>query len=167
MMAMPISHYSDSSDFYSYKKDLKQVFPNLPIYSMMDDYEMVIDVTRFYRELTESNHKESQSNIELFVNTPIEKIDMKLIKMAYSEYATDYNNLPKGMDATNPKYDKVKGEFYNKYYDFAQKCKEIIKSPNTSISGYGRNDYLLLRALDKCKQVDYSFPYGWKQFARK
>ena len=58
MMAIPISTNSDSSDFYSYEKDLKKVFPNLPIYSMMDDYEMVIDVTRFYRELTESNHNE-------------------------------------------------------------------------------------------------------------
>ena len=57
-MAIPISTNSDSFDFYSYEKDLKKVFPNLPIYSMMDDYEMVIDVTRFYRELTESNHNE-------------------------------------------------------------------------------------------------------------
>ena len=58
MMAIPISTNSDSFDFYSYEKDLKKVFPNLPIYSMMDDYEMVVDVTRFYRELTESNHNE-------------------------------------------------------------------------------------------------------------
>ena len=54
-MAIPVSPHSDSFDFYSYEKDLKKVFPKLPIYSMMDDYEMLIDVTRFYRELTESN----------------------------------------------------------------------------------------------------------------
>ena len=58
MMAIPISTNSDSSDFYSYKKDLKQVFPKSDIYYDMDDYEMIIDVTNFYRELTESNHNE-------------------------------------------------------------------------------------------------------------
>lgn len=57
-MAIPISTNSDSSDFYSYKKDLKQVFPKSAIYYDMDDYEMIIDVTNFYRELTESNHNE-------------------------------------------------------------------------------------------------------------
>ena len=58
MMAIPISTNSDSFDFYSYKKDLKQVFPKSDIYYDMDDYEMIIDVTNFYRELTESNHNE-------------------------------------------------------------------------------------------------------------
>ena len=59
MMAMPISHYSDFLDFQGYKKDLKQVFPKSNIYYDMDDYEMIVDVTNFYHELTGSNHNEN------------------------------------------------------------------------------------------------------------
>ena len=79
-MAIPISPYSDSFDFYSYAKDLKKVFPKLPIYSMMDDYEMVIDVTRFYRELKESNHNEikedyNSDNAGTFLNILEDEIE--------------------------------------------------------------------------------------------
>jgi hypothetical protein len=50
-MVIPVSTNSDSFDFESYKQDLKKyVFPNSDIYAMMNDYEIVIDVTDFYRE---------------------------------------------------------------------------------------------------------------------
>lgn len=49
-MVIPVSSNSDSYDFESYKKELKQVFPNTDIYCMMDDSEIIIDVTSFYSE---------------------------------------------------------------------------------------------------------------------
>ena len=111
--------------------------------------------------------KENQSNIELFINTPIEElIDGKLITDVFNEYLNDYKQLPKGMDATSSEYDEVKGNFYNKYYDIAKKCKEIDKSNKFNPSGYGKFDYFILKARDKCRRIDYSFPYGWKQFVR-
>lgn len=110
---------------------------------------------------------ENQNNIELFINTPIEElVDGKLITNVFDEYSNDYKQLPKGMYATSPEYDEVKGIFYNKYYDVAKKCKEIDKSTKFNPSGYGRFDYFILKARDKCRRIDYSFPYGWKQFAR-
>jgi hypothetical protein len=106
---------------------------------------------------------ESQSTIELFINTPIEElVDGKLITDVFNEYSNDYKQLPKGMDATSPKYDDVKKQFYIKYYDVAKKCKEIDKSTKFNPSGYGRSDYFILRARDKCRKIDYTFPYGWK-----
>ena len=110
---------------------------------------------------------ENQNNIETFINTPIEElVDGKLIKLVYDEYANDYKQLPKGMDALNPEYNDVKGRFYNKYYNVAQKCKEIDKSSKFNPSGYGKFDHFILKARDKCRQMEYNFPYGWKQFAR-
>ena len=108
---------------------------------------------------------ENQDNIELFINTPIEElVDGKLITDIFNEYSNDYKQLPNGLATTNPKYDEIKGNFYKKYYDVAIKCRDIIKSIN--VSGYGRTDYLKLRYKDMCNRIDYSFPYGWKQFAR-
>jgi NADH pyrophosphatase NudC (nudix superfamily) len=49
-MAIPVSTNSDAYDFESYKKELQQVFPNTDIYCVMDDSEIIIDVTSFYSE---------------------------------------------------------------------------------------------------------------------
>ena len=49
-MAIPVSTNSDAYDFDSYKKELQQVFPNTDIYCIVDDSEIVIDVTSFYTE---------------------------------------------------------------------------------------------------------------------
>jgi hypothetical protein len=49
-MAIPVSTNSDAYDFDSYKKELQQVFPNTDIYCVVDDSEIVIDVTSFYTE---------------------------------------------------------------------------------------------------------------------
>ena len=108
---------------------------------------------------------ENQNNIELFLNASIEElIDGKLITDVFNEYSNDYKQLPNGLATTNPQYDEIKGNFYKKYYNVAIKCRNIIKSIN--VSGYGRTDYLKLRYKDMCNRIDYSFPYGWKQFAR-
>ena len=49
-MAIPVSTNSDAYDFDSYKQELRRVFPTAEIYSVMDDYEIVVDVTSFYTE---------------------------------------------------------------------------------------------------------------------
>ena len=108
--------------------------------------------------------KENQNDIDAFINTPIEELDATFIKTVVNEYFAEYDKLPRGMEATNPEFDNVKGQFYNKYYDFVKKCKEIVKS--LTISGYGRNDFSKLRIKDMCDKVDYTFPYGWKQFGK-
>ena len=108
--------------------------------------------------------KESQNDIEIFINTPVEELDANFIKTVVNEYFAEYDKLPRGMEATNPEYNEVKGLFYNKYYNFAKKCKEIANS--TSVSGYGRNDYSKLRIKDMCDKAEYIFPYGWRQFGK-
>jgi hypothetical protein len=49
-MVIPVSTNSDAYDFDSYKQELRHVFPTTDIYSVMDDYEIVVDVTSFYRD---------------------------------------------------------------------------------------------------------------------
>jgi hypothetical protein len=67
-MSIPVSTNSDSFDFESYKQDLKKyVFPNSDIYAMMDDYEIVIDVTDFYTnsvDNSDSNLSESAKHLD-------------------------------------------------------------------------------------------------------
>lgn len=112
----------------------------------------------------EQSGYENQNNIELFLDASIEElVDGKLITTVFNEYSNDYKQLPNGLATTNPHYNEIKGNFYKKYYDVAIKCRDIIKSIN--VSGYGRTDYLRLRYKDMCNRIDYSFPYGWKQFA--
>lgn len=108
--------------------------------------------------------KENQNNIETFINTPIEELDVNFIKTAVNEYFAEYDKLPRGMEATNPEYNEVKGQFYNKYYNFVKKCKEIANA--TNVSGYGKNDFSKLRIKDMCNKVEYIFPYGWRQFGK-
>lgn len=50
-MVIPVSINSDTYDFDSYKQELKHVFPTTDIYPVMDDYEIVIDVTSFYKDI--------------------------------------------------------------------------------------------------------------------
>ena len=70
-MVIPISTNSDSFDFESYKQELKKyVFPNSDIYAMMDDCEIVIDVTDFYTD-------DSNSNLEEAIKPNIESEELK------------------------------------------------------------------------------------------
>ena len=40
------------------------------------------------------------------------------------------------------------------------KCKSLINSINPT--GYGVNDYYIIKIRDLCRVVDNNFPYGWK-----
>lgn len=55
---------------------------------------------------------------------------------------------------------EIQRNFYKKYRPFVDKCKNIMNSIN--VTGYGRNDYYLLKIWDLCKVVDNNFPYGWR-----
>jgi len=68
-MTIPISSNSDQSDYNSYKKDLQKVFPKCDIYCVPDDYEILIDVTNLYQELTESNDEDYDDNAATFLDT--------------------------------------------------------------------------------------------------
>lgn len=112
---------------------------------------------------------ENQNNIELFMNTPIENFNTmditelhKFVKAAVDEYTIEYKKMPQGMDALEFQYNEIKGQFYNKYYDFAKKCGEIANSSMFSVSGYGMFDFVKLNIKKMCNWVDYNFPYGWR-----
>ncbi len=55
---------------------------------------------------------------------------------------------------------KEKKDFYQKYIDFARKCKSM--SSISGITGYGKSDSMRIKIMELCKAVDYNFPYGWK-----
>lgn len=53
-----------------------------------------------------------------------------------------------------------KRDFYQKYIDFARKCKSM--SSIAGITGYGKSDPVRIKIMELCRAVDYNFPYGWK-----
>ena len=105
-------------------------------------------------------------SVEAFMSASDDQIDYKLVKNAVDAFFDEYNKFPSGMsmDSLDIKYDEDKGRFYRKYRPFADKCKELSKGINPS--GYGRNDYSMIKMRDQLRAVDYNFPYGWKYNVR-
>lgn len=100
--------------------------------------------------------------IQTFMNTDPEDLDYSLVEAAVSALFDELNKFPSpnSMDSLDIIYDLDKRRFYQKYYDFANKCNEL--SRQISPSGYGLNDYHDLSVRDLLRKVDYNFPYGWK-----
>lgn len=55
---------------------------------------------------------------------------------------------------------QMQRDFYNRWIDFAKRCREL--SNIKSITGYGLDDALKIKFMEKCRALDYNFPYGWK-----
>lgn len=117
-------------------------------------------------KLTES--AEPANAIQRFMNASEEELksDLTIMKNAFNEYAAEHKKLPRGFDALTVEHDATKGQFYNKYYTFAQKCTELLKSSIFNVSGYGAKDAVILGIKNRCDIVSMTFPYGWKQFAK-
>ena len=70
------------------------------------------------------------------------------------------NSIANDWDYVDDIY-QFKRNFYNKYVDFARKCREM--SGLGGVSGYGIGDSVKLKMKDIARWVDYNFPYGWKR----
>ena len=71
------------------------------------------------------------------------------------------NSIENDWDYVDDIY-QFKRNFYNKYIDFARKCKEL--SSFKGITGYGGpKDAMKIKIVDIARWVDYNFPYGWKR----
>ena len=87
---------------------------------------------------------------------------LKTFKSEAERFWLDYKDIKSkenDWDYIDDIYD-MKKDFYNKYIDFARRCKEL--SSIKGITGYGLNDASKLKLMEICREVDYNFPYGWK-----
>lgn len=106
--------------------------------------------------------REIPKEIENFMSLEDDEVDYTEAKKACEVFWRDYEKFPNSnsTDSLDMRYSDDQRRFYNKYYNFALKCKRIAKS--ISPSGYGRTDYVDLKARDLLRAVDYNFPYGWR-----
>lgn len=119
------------------------------------------------KNVTESIDTEYESAIDIFMNTEINDLTIDIVKPAVNYFFDEYKTLPQGMDALDPNFAEQEGEFYNKYYAFAKKCKEVVKSDAFNATGYGSSDALKIKCKELCNKVDWVFPYGWSCHAPK
>lgn len=114
-------------------------------------------------DYTDMISEELPESVQEFISTPDDSIDYTLVTNAVNDFFEEYKRFPSGMsmDSLNIKYDEDKRRFYRKYRDFADKCKLMYKNIKRP-SGYGKNDYVKIKMIDRLKSVDYNFPYGWK-----
>lgn len=125
------------------------------------------DAKKSEPNVTESIDTEYESAIDIFMNTEINDLTIDIVKPAVNYFFDEYKTLPQGMDALDPNFAEQEGEFYNKYYAFAKKCKEVVKSDAFNATGYGSSDALKIKCKELCNKVDWVFPYGWSCHAPK
>lgn len=106
--------------------------------------------------------------VEVFMNTLDEELTYNAVRDACKAFWDDYRKFPNpnSIESLNIDYDEDKGRFYKKYIEFARRCKELANSGSFNPSGYGRNDYVVLKMRDGFRNIDYNFPYGWKHMVR-
>lgn len=119
------------------------------------------------KNVTESVDTKNESEIDRFMNIEINDLTIDIVKPAVNCFFDEYKTLPQGMDALDPNFAEQEGEFYNKYYAFAKKCKEVVKSDVFNATGYGSGDALKIKCKELCNKVDWIFPYGWSCHAPK
>lgn len=117
--------------------------------------------------ITEDHDVDTISALDKFMNTEINDLTIDIVKPAVNYFFDEYKTLPQGMDALDPNFAEQEGEFYNKYYTFAKKCKEVVKSDAFDATGYGSGDALKIKCKELCNKVDWIFPYGWSCHAPK
>jgi len=93
-----------------------------------------------------------------FLDSDPEKIDYKSFKDMVDTFIKEYKDVQQE-DDPDLMYD-LQRNFYKKYRPLVDKCKILIQS--ISPTGYGKNDFYLIKLRDLCKIVDNNFPYGWK-----
>ena len=103
------------------------------------------------------------SAVDYFMIADIDDLSFKDVSEAVDEYASEYEDLQsrEGELAYLDSIYEMKRSFYQKYKPFVDKCKEIVDT--THYSGYGMNDYMLSRIVNKCRWVENNFPYGWRK----
>ena len=107
---------------------------------------------------------ETSDAVDAFMNIDkIDEYDWSLVKEALNEFWSDYEKFPNPntIEELDMKYDLDKRTFYNKWIEFARKCKELSKELK-HVSGYGRMDAIKLELAKRLGAVDYHFPYGWR-----
>ena len=145
----------------------------LKLYKLTDEgYEEVRsldeDVNDFYTNFIDTN-----DNIEI-IDEFLNKVDVdanslldykNIITDLYNAYVEDYKKFPNSrhMDSLDAKYNRDHGRFYKKWRPVIDKCKDILKK--SSVTGYGKYDYFVLKLIDMLKGMEYNFPYGWKSDA--
>ena len=102
------------------------------------------------------------SAVETVLSSNPEDVDYSTLKSAVDAFFADLQKIPSGRTELNIEYDRDKGRIYKKYRTFADKCKEISKTLHPT--GYGRNDFIVVKKQELCKSVDWKFPYGWKTY---
>lgn len=117
--------------------------------------------------ITEDHDVDAISVLDKFMNTEINDLTIDIVKPAVNYFFDEYKTLPQGMDALDPNFAEQEGEFYNKYYAFAKKCKDVVKSDAFNATGYGSGDALKIKCKELCNKVDWVFPYGWSCHAPK
>lgn len=103
-------------------------------------------------------------SIKTFMETEPKDLDYALVKDAVASLFEELNKFPSpnSMDSLNIIYDEDKRRFFNKYYNFAIKCRGYARMKEFNPSGYGRDDYYKLQIRDLLRKVDFNFPYGWR-----
>ena len=93
----------------------------------------------------------------------VTEMDWELIKKVLDEFWSDYEKFPdnSSIDSLDIRYSEDQRRFYQKYYDFAKKCKQL-SAQLKQVSGYGKLDAVKLELARRLGAVDYHFPYGWK-----
>lgn len=99
--------------------------------------------------------------MQKFMDTDVDKMTLQIIKAATDEFFRNLNKFPDGMAGLSMDLECDKAAFYKKYLPFANKCKEIIKSPVYNATGYGRTDALKISIKEQADRVMYRFPFGW------
>lgn len=115
----------------------------------------------YYTNFIDENIPES---VKAFLESGDSEITYDVVKDAVTDFKLDYDKFPgrNTMAGLSSEYDRDKKRFYNKYLNFAKKCKIVEKMIRPT--GYGRNDYRDIRIRDLLRYVDHNFPYGWKYF---
>ena len=150
--------YIKSASFNDYdsKYENIQIDPELS-YKQKQFMSLPIDV------LTDPNvWSDSPIEVGKTVDKDGEIFDVyNICKSAIDTYWEEYKKFPEWNWIIYPGLRDAERIFYKKYYDFAQKCKEVYDAFPTA-TGYGRYDIFKLKIEKGLKGVEYNFPYGWK-----
>lgn len=93
-------------------------------------------------------------SLESFLTLKFDSWTLPEFKEQITKYSKDiekFSNIPFMEEEAD------KGLLYTKYETFARKCKEFYKQCS-------KHDPLSLKMKDLSAWVDYTFPYGYKQF---
>lgn len=160
---------TDSESDWAMKHDVKRV-PNLYTkeYGQVRNVYQANDGRLFYiydghyfgtfPEYCFNGSNESLKEDFEFLDSDPKDVDYKVFKDAVETFIGDYKNV-QAEDDPDTMYDSQRA-FYKKYRPFVNKCKSLINSINPT--GYGVNDYYIIKIRDLCRVVDNNFPYGWK-----